>query len=257
MADLTVSDLHLIPADTLREDKKDRWIYTIGNINGNADLLLLMLDEIENKRLLAKGDKIVLLGNFISETGNTKRIINILRDYQEARPDQLVVIRGANEQKMLQARISFFKSELGQNALESYRLPKSNFITSWRKERLDIKKYSEHTNWLASLPCYYSSDKFFFVHSGVNPYKELTKQSIGGFMFIDKIFQESPRTYDKVIVFSHKDKKLLCKTKRIGIGQSAKPTDLVCYILDDKSLESKPTAMGKYITDALSVSEVA
>ena len=240
----------------LKEDPTKGWIYAVGNVNGNPTLLNKMISQIEGCSL-ARNDKIVFLGNFISEIGNNKEVINILREYQSVRPDQVVIIRGAREQHMVLSRKSFFTSDLGKNTLKQYTTHNALFHMLARS-RFDKADFVNARTWLDTLPCYYKSKKYFFTHSGVNPMKDLGKQEVGGLMFIQDLFYKSDRQYEKVIVHTMPTDHCHFKSHRIGIGQH--PTKgkgvLSCYILNDQwpDMESARTPFfGKTIEGMLRV----
>lgn len=235
----------------LREDKSKSLIYTIGNINGDLGLLQETIESIEESTLLASNDKIVFLGNFISAKGDSSEVISLLKEYQEARPDQVVIIRGANEQRMIQSKRNFYQSELGKAVLKCYRIPVSMY-TQLYKNRLDIKRYMEHVSWLSELPMCFQSEKFFFVHAGVDPEKDLQKQMMGGFMFISNDFYKSQKMFSHLVVHSVPEGKSCIKQNRIGIG-CADELGLRCFVLNDKKsqLPSVVEPWGKIVEETM------
>lgn len=221
-----------IDKDLLREDPDKGWIYAVGNINGSLKLLEKMIERIEGSGL-AKNDKIVFLGNFISTLGDNKKIIRMLQEYSDLRPEQVVILRGRNEHKMVQSRLNFFQSSFGKNTLNCYR----THTVPYNIIQLGIVNkdaFALDREWLNSLPYYYKSNKYFFAHSGVNPKLTLDKQHVGGLLSIQDPFYESDRRYEKIIVHSTTREKSEFKANRIGIGQgSQKKCQLSCYVLND------------------------
>ncbi len=243
--------------ENMRSDPTQRMLFTIGNVNGNAELLLEMIEQIEDCGMLCANDKVVFLGNFISAAGDSAEVIDILRWYQESRPNQVIIIRGEREQKMLCAKKNFFQSELGKGVLRSYLQPirrhsqtEINFI--------DTKQFTLDTLWIETLPLYLKTDKYFFVHSGVNPDKDLDKQNLGGFMFIQDPFYKSAKMYNLAIVHTHPGVKVESKPSlgRLSIGQGDGKS-LTCFLCSDRRPSAAPHTFGKMYEETLTVEMVA
>jgi serine/threonine protein phosphatase 1 len=220
----------LAKAEDLRVDPSKKLIFTVGNVNGNPSLLTKIIEEIEESQIFCKNDKVVFLGNFIGATGDTRSVIDILKDYQKDRPDQAVVLRGAREQKMLCAKPNFFKSNLGSGVLKSYR--RTPAMYNPQKNSIQIDSFVRDSLWLGTLPMFHQSDRYFFVHAGVNPTKDLDKQNLGGFMFIQDEFYKSGKMYSHMIVHSHKGEKPIYAKNRFGVGQGQGKT-LSCCVMND------------------------
>jgi len=228
--------MKLARAEDLASDPSRQLIWTVGNINGNYLLLMKLIEEIEESQIFCKNDKVVFLGDFIGASGDSQSVIDVLKDYQKDRKDQAIILRGAREQKMLCAKPNFFKSNLGKGILRSYR--RAGSIYQPKINDLQVESYIKDTMWLGTLPMYYQSNKYFFVHSGVNPEKDLDKQNLGGFMFIQDEFYKSGKVYNQMIIHSHKDSKPIYARNRFGIGQGHAKT-LACYVLNDTLKEKK------------------
>ena len=96
----------------LVDDKEGGNIHVISDIHGNRGLLRGALQHVEDFPL-AKNDKVIIMGNFLGENGNTKDIIALLRCYQALRKDQLVVLKGQTEYELLLTKKKFFASKQG------------------------------------------------------------------------------------------------------------------------------------------------
>jgi hypothetical protein len=104
----SVYELKLKPENMLRSDPSKGLLYAVGAINGRCDLLLRMIDQIENCGTFAANDRVVFLGNYIAETGDSEKVLDIIRSYRMLRPKQAIFLRGCNEQFMLRSKINFF-----------------------------------------------------------------------------------------------------------------------------------------------------
>ena len=223
--------LSMLHHSFLKEDASKDWIFTVGNIKGNHTLLEKMIDKIEDTGL-AKNDKVVFLGDFIGQCGDNRAVISMLREYKKLRPLQVNIILGDDEQRLIQARGSFFTTPVGRQVTWSYRQSCMPLIST-RYGSLDVMALKEDRHWLNSLPYYLKTKKYFFVHAGVNPNTPtLERQNVGSFPFIDEPFYASDVVYDKTIVYSSLDMKPFIKANRISVGRGN--NELSCLILNDK-----------------------
>jgi serine/threonine protein phosphatase 1 len=93
-----------------------------------------------------------------------------------------------------------------------------------------------HGNFYNNLKLYYETDKFFFVHGGINPQKSFEEQDIMDFVMIREQFIDFPHNLKgKKVIFGHTpfSKPLICDDK-IGIDtgcgkyEDAKLTAYIC-----------------------------
>lgn len=224
------SNLSIRDKSELKEDPSKGWIYAVGHIHGDDAKLVQMISKIEETGLAAN-DKIIFLGNLIGKQGDSHRTLAILKEYKSLRPDQVQIIRGANEQHFVQSRAPFFSSDVGKSISYSYRSGPSHILKA-RFGSPNVLGMLEDRHWLNTLPCYLQTEKYFFVSSGVSPHMTLAKQPIGCFMFIGQPFYESNVVFDKVVVYSYPAEKQEIKNNRIGIAWNEK--ELSCVVLNDK-----------------------
>jgi len=216
----------------LRHDPTQAWIYVVGHINGDVELLKKTLVRIEFSQLLARNDKVVFLGNFLGEGGHNKEIIEILREYQNVRPGQVIILRGRAENRMIGCRLMWLKSLEGLKALESYKTKWVLPLVVESFKKMDASQFCIDRRWLINLPFFYKSEKYFFCHSGVDPEKPLGDQKMGALLYLDLDFYQSSRIYPKKIVHSCYESKLVVKSNRIAVGR---PPDAVqCVVINDK-----------------------
>jgi serine/threonine protein phosphatase 1 len=249
----TVYQLQLKTAMDLKPDPSKGLLYAIGQINGRSDLLLKMIDQIENYGTFAANDRVIFLGNYIAETGDNERVLDIIRSYQRVRPQQVIILRGEKEQYMLRAKMNFYTSPLGRNTLSNYRRQQTQYNQPPLNE-LRITKFINDQNFLESMPVYYRSEKYFFVHGGVDPDRELENQNINGFMFCRDALVKSDKKFSHLIIHSTNGSKPEIKGNRIGISAGCDSKTLSCVVLNDKRPDTKPEAFGKIIEDIFSVS---
>ncbi|MHB0943432.1 metallophosphoesterase family protein [Paenibacillus sp. ALE1] len=66
------------------------------------------------------------------------------------------------------------------------------------------KHYQHHIDFLQSLPLYHETDKYIFVHAGINPfYEDWRNQPESDFIWIRDIFFNNKTGLEKKIVFGH------------------------------------------------------
>ena len=222
----------------LKEDKDNAWIYTVGAVNGSLDLLRKMIYKIEETGL-GKNDKVVFLGNVIGDTEDTPKIISMLKEYKAKRPQQVIIIRGLNEQRMAASRSTFFLSDKGQGLIDAYRY-RYGMGTPRKSPYVDKRQLIQDRRWLDFLPSFYQNENYFFVHASINPEMALHKQHIGALFHKNEQFMKCTRVYPKLIVSLVPQEKSEIRVNRIGIGMGKEDgTQLSCVIFNSK-IKDKP-----------------
>lgn len=232
---IKVNDMDLkdiVDAKELRVDKEGSRIWTVSAINGNLQRLKDVVEEIETSMMLAKNDRVVFLGNVIGEDSfENREVLDYIYEYFAKREEQVILIRGRNEERMVTSRKSFYQTPLGKNTISSYRVTKHKPFVAARHNEIDTKAFVNDRQWLDTWPCYFKTSKYYFVHSGVNPHMSLDKQYPQSAMWIDDIFYATDKKYEKLIVhFVNKDKSDI-RVNRIGVASN--PNSVTIMLLND------------------------
>lgn len=224
--------------------------FVIPDINGEADMLeklLTMIDSNEHYPL-AKGDSVVFLGNYMGP--ETKRCLDIIREFKTTVGCDVVCLTGPNDYKFMKARDNFFRTEVGVEVANSYRVDYPHNPNSYRQNSVDVETMMDDRNWLATLHSFCITEHLFFCYGGVNPELSLDKQSVGAMMFncvnakVSPLFKEHVEEFERIIIHSGyvtQAKPFIKKAKtgrlnRINVNTDSKVTGyLSCSVLDGET----------------------
>ncbi len=197
-------------------------LIAIGDIHGVDNKLEALLSKISPKN----EDTIIFLGDYIDRGEYSKQVVDRVLNLSKICHCEFLL--GNHEYFMLQ-------SLKGEKTSEYF------FMTYGGKQT--IASYGSldnimniHGNFYSSLKLYYQTDKFFFVHGGINPKKHLQEQEIMDFVMIREEFIDNPHNMaGKKVIFGHTPfSKPLVKDDKIGIDTGcgkypdAKLTAFVC-----------------------------
>lgn len=234
-------ELEKMEKKQLRHDPDKNMIFVIGDCKGDIKLLRQMFAAIDSYPNLAANDKIVILGNIFSEdTKNCQEAMLSIRYFYEKYKDQVVIIRGAKEHRLICNKSNLFKESLGRNFLNSYRNGVKTYYGSVKRTNfLKVKELVNDLKWLAENTVkYYKSNKFFFCSCGINTTRTLEEQYEDSLMYVKLAHTASDKTIkeclgdDLTLVHGCGDgDKPIKKLNRICM--SSKNNTLSCFILDD------------------------
>ncbi len=219
----------------LREDIETSKIWAVGSINGDLKKLEDVIVEIETNAF-ASNDKIVFLGNYLGKGKHNKDILDLLSSYQDKRSEQVIILRGSEEQKMINSSKSFFESDIGKATIKSYRKPMIKpFIANITE--FNSLGFSAARKWLNKLPTFCVTNYYYLVHSGVCAKQSLLDQSPVAVMFIrDPRFFKGKTNYEKIVVHTHEETKVAKKKNRIAVS-SGKLVSVVVLDDTDRTIE--------------------
>ncbi|MDD5899576.1 MAG: metallophosphoesterase [Lachnospiraceae bacterium] len=155
-------------------------IFAMSDIHGNLMAFRKRAEQLEP--YLKKGDKLLLLGDFIDRGTDSFGCLKLAKELQDNYgKDQVVVIKGNHEVWFLD-----FLVDLGNDWLEEDRrygtsktfLSKEKYdillTISSREEKWDFirntikSEHKEFLRWMEELPLYYETPTQIFVHAGVD-----------------------------------------------------------------------------------------
>jgi len=123
-------------------------------------------------------DRLVLLGDYIDRGEEEHEVLALLQGLvNKYGSSKIIPLRGNHEQMMLDALGNLNTSGYGFSEQE---------ITFMR-----------------SLPVYFEDDSWFYVHGGINPYKDLASQDNNEMLWIREKFYNYPGQLQKKIAFGH------------------------------------------------------
>lgn len=163
-------------------------LIAVGDIHGCYDRLCKLLRIIK----LKPEDALVFLGDYIDRGFQSKEVVSKLIELNKRK--NVICLKGNHEQMLIDflnngPTAEGYLVNGGRATLDSYRGQPSE----------------EHLSFLKSLPLYYESGRFVFVHAGVIPGIPLEEQDCYDLVWVREEFLEAPAPVipGKVVVFGH------------------------------------------------------
>ena len=201
----------------------------IGDIHGNIDKLKELFKKLSTKKF----DTIVFLGDYIDRGKNSIDVIDWLIELSLIW--NCVFLKGNHEQLFLNALKSLSEEDIdqcvingGEETLKNYLLLKKN----------NFEKFKKHIKFFKSLKNYYLTEKFLFVHAGINPFKDWDSQDEEDFLWIRNDFIDSPVNIPQTVIFGHTifDEPFVQKDKigiNLGCGIWDEDGKLAAYLCEE------------------------
>ncbi len=161
----------------------------ITDIHGELGKLECVLSKIETR----DDDIFVFMGDYIDRGPDSKGVID--RVIKQGKSHKCIYLIGSHEYAYLHARGGdeyydyLFWNYGGPATVKSY----GSF------ENI----YKVHGEFLDNLKFYYLTDKYFFVHAGINPKYSLENQNETDFVYIRGAFYNHPHNLPQKIIFGH------------------------------------------------------
>lgn len=222
-------------------------VYAIGDIHGRLDLLdplLAQIDEDMSARPVAKAI-FVFLGDYIDRGPSSRETIDRLIAHGETK--ECIFLKGNHEQiaiKCLSDR-SLFDHWMrlgGVDTLISYGVSPKPSPDEMQVVRLQAAFHDAlpqaHFRFFRDLQASFSCGDFFFVHAGVRPSVELSRQKESDLLWIRDEFLSSNENFGKIVVHGHTPtREVDVASNRINIDTGAFATGrLTCLVVDEASL---------------------
>lgn len=225
-------------------------IYAIGDIHGRFDLLVKALNTIH---LRDDPDKtIVFLGDYVDRGAESADVIDRLIELEKYSGGMKVVcLMGNHERMMLDAlengnSYGYMSSWLmngGHETLESYGAAGNGVVSNAPMHHIP----QSHIQWMKKLPLYYETEKYFFVHAGVNPDREFDNQKEKDLLWIREYFLKTDRgpTTRKHIVHGHTpheydSARVKHKHRRTNLDSGAVWTNILTIGIFDEAKGGEP-----------------
>lgn len=195
----------------------------ITDIHGELSKLENVLSKIETR----EDDIFVFMGDYIDRGPDSKGVIDKVISIGET--NKCVYLIGSHEYAYLHARK---KDEYYDYLFWNYGGPAT--VKSYGGfENI----YKIHGEFLDNLKFYYLTDKYLFVHAGINPNYSLEEQDETDFVYIRSAFYNHKHNLPQKIIFGHTefDKPLIQEDKiciDLGCGKY-KNAHLCALILEN------------------------
>ena len=187
----------------------------ITDIHGELEKLENLLSKI----CINPDDIFVFMGDYIDRGGKSKEVVD--RVIEQSNYNKCVYLIGSHEYAMLHSE----NSEYYQWLFDNYGGPET--IRSYGNFE-NIMKI--HGDFYRNLKLYYLTDKYLFVHAGINPHYSLEEQDEVDLVYIRDHFIYARHNLPQKIIFGHTDfDKPFIADDKIGI-------DLGCGKYSDAKL---------------------
>ena len=227
-------------------------LYAIGDIHGCLNQLTSLHKKIlTNDKFKVKEDLLIYLGDYIDRGLKSKQVIDQIIKIKNEKI-KTIHLMGNHEEFMV--NFLFNKSNNIKNWLKfgvdqtfkSYGIEIVEFIKDGFKDIIidklrDIlleKMSSEHIDFFMSLKTSFSSEKYLFVHAGIDPNKKLTEQTKEDYLWSrSDIFFDKDFKAEKIIVHGHTpEENIVNYPFRINIDTGCFFSGkLSCVCLNDKN----------------------
>jgi serine/threonine protein phosphatase 1 len=189
-------------------DRPIKRMLVISDIHGMYDHFEKMLKETHYEPF---HDKLILLGDYVDRGQKSKEVVeevmNLVHTYDA------VALKGNHDQMFLDwlktndgmNEYNFFGNG-GLQTVQSYcgqDFFKDGFDT-WKAKKYIHENFKHHIEFLNTLPYFYETDEFIFVHAGLNPFYENWRLTpYEDMLWIRDLFHNNPTQTDKTVVFGH------------------------------------------------------
>src|SRR6266700_1307020 len=222
-------------------------VYAVGDIHGRLDLLNLLLSQIaaDLTQFPTIRPIYVFLGDYIDRGSSSRETIDRLIEHGAAH--ECVFLKGNHELIAIRCLSDpgLFDRWLrlgGLETLVSYGVPAETLANGKQIAELQSAFHSAlpqaHFRFFRDLKNSFACGDFFFVHAGVKPNVELSRQKEIDLLWIRGEFLTSKDDFGKIIVHGHTPSRdIWLGPNRINIDTGAFATGcLSCLVLEGEEL---------------------
>jgi serine/threonine protein phosphatase 1 len=170
--------------------------YVIGDIHGCDAKARALIEACVDYN----GDNpfcMIMLGDYVDRGDNSRAVVQLLMELEEAMPNELLCLRGNHEQLLMNAtkqddhEAFWVESCGGDTTLASY----------GARRAIDIPQ--AHRDWIAQRPLLFRDERRLYVHAGIMPGVPLDKQKVHDLLWIRDEFLNSEADHGFLIVHGH------------------------------------------------------
>ena len=173
-------------------------IVAIGDIHGQYQKLVWLMQKLERKSIDFENDLIIQLGELVDGGPDTKRVVEYFIRQRNDYPKNWVVLKGNHEDMMLDAlrhksrRYGSYYQWWNQGGAETA-------LSYGHVEAID----QGTLDWLEKLPTLVETPSFCFVHAGLRPDVPITSTPEIDRLWIRYEFLDSDYDWGKRVVAGH------------------------------------------------------
>ena len=160
----------------------------ITDIHGEYNKLENLLSKIPSK----KDDIFVFMGDYIDRGPDSRKVVD--RIIEQENYNKCIYLIGSHEYALLHAK----QDDYYQWLYDNYGGPATT-----RSYGSFENIYRVHGEFFRNLQFYYLTDKYLFVHAGINPDYSLEDQDEVDLVYIRSKFISSPHHLPQKIIFGH------------------------------------------------------
>lgn len=163
----------------------------IGDVHGHYDSLITLLDAVAP----IGDDMVYFLGDLIDRGPKSAQVVEFVK--QNSYPCLL-----GNHEQMLLDILNNNNGKIDSQAFQAWLYSGGrSTLNSYGKNGI----WSEHIEWMRTLPTYIDLGDTWLVHAGVDPRMPIEKQTSDQFCWIRDEFHRMPKPYfpDKLIITGH------------------------------------------------------
>ena len=159
----------------------------VGDLHGRADLLAQLPTALA--KCGWQNLPVIFLGDYIDRGPESAAVLNLLKSWQDATPEQIVCLMGNHEQMLLEVldrpeKAPRWLSHGGAETLESFGIvppPRPQDLSENALQALieGLKQClgGDLISWLRALPLSWRSGNVVLTHAGANPRRPFDQQS--------------------------------------------------------------------------------
>ena len=176
--------------------------FVIGDIHGCADELRCLIDRLP----LARGDRLVFLGDYIDRGPDSRGVVSFLLDLKkQLSAVELIFLKGNHEDMLLSfleiggAHGDMFLINGGKATMASYGLNPNS------PSAIDAHRVipGDHLEFYRHLQNYFLMEPFLCVHAGIDPAKTFAEQTEEELFWIRNKFIFASHTLPYTVLFGH------------------------------------------------------
>lgn len=188
--------------------------YYVGDIHGNYEALVRLLDVLDHDPARDKSVDVVFLGDFVDRGERSSEVLTLLRAIAMTQPEKVTMLLGNHERMMLDFLINpgrkgkLWLTNGGLQTLASYGIGGVTESASVSLMESAAKALAESLTepvieWLQHLPLWHENGNLFAVHAGANPDLPVNLQSERALIWGHADFREIPREDGNWIIHGH------------------------------------------------------
>jgi len=223
-------------------------LYVIGDIHGRADLLSMLLKQIENDAAGKSNalNELIFLGDYIDRGLDTKGVLDLLTGglphgmkatFLRGNHDDAMVRFLAGETDLAQGWLLLGgTATLASYGLNPFQSQATQDVVRLR-ESFAQKVPEKHVAFLRATLASCTRGDYYFVHAGIRPGVPLADQKASDKLWIRNVFLASHADHGKIIVHGHTvEESPVVRPNRIGIDTGAFATGkLTCLVLEGET----------------------